>query len=82
MVTYRVILAFELGKSGVLIADEPQEIHGGDDRAVAAAKRLSEKKAGVIAFSRSGDPQTGDWGDAIVLWQAGVIPEEAMAIAS
>ena len=82
MVTYRVVLACDRGKSGVLIADEPKEIHGGDDQAVAAAKRLGERKAGVVAFSRTGDPQTGDWEDAVVLWQAGAIPDEALEVAS
>lgn len=81
MVTYFVVLGFEVGKNGVLIADEPKEIHGGAARCVAAAKRMAEGKAGVIAFSRSGDPNLGDWEDAEVLWQSGLVPEEAFAMA-
>ena len=82
MVTYYVVLGFQLGRNGVLIADEPKEIHGGDARCVAAAKRLSESRVGVVAFSRTGDPKTGDWEDAKVLWKEGVIPEEVYDMAS
>ena len=81
MVTYFVVLGFQLGRNGALIADEPKEIHGGEARCVAAAKRLSENRVGVIAFSRLGDPQLGDWEDAVILWQAGIVPEEAFAMA-
>ena len=76
MVTYFVVMGFQLGKGGVLVADQPQEIHGGESRCVSAAKRLSSERAGVIAFARSGDPQMGDWQDAVILWQSGVVPED------
>lgn len=82
MVTYFVVLGFQLGRNGVLIADEPKEVHNGEARCVATAKRLAESRAGVIAFSRTGDPKLGDWEDAVILFQAGVVPEEAMAMAS
>lgn len=81
MVTYFVVLGFQLGKNGILVADEPKEIHGGEGRCLAAARRLSETRSGVIAFSRTGDPQLGDWGDAVILWQAGIVPEDVFAMA-
>lgn len=81
MVTYFVVLGFQLGKGGVLVADEPREIHGGEARCISAAKRLAESRAGVIAFSRTGDPKLGDWEDAVVLFQTGVVPEDAFAMA-
>lgn len=81
MVTYFVVLGFQMGKGGVLVADEPKEIHGGEQRCVSAARRLAESRAGVIAFSRTGDPKLGDWDDAVVLFQSGVVPEEAFAMA-
>jgi hypothetical protein len=40
------------------------------------AQRLSHTKAAVVAFTRSGDPTTGDWSDAEVIWQAGALPDE------
>lgn len=81
MVTYFVLVGFQLGKNGVLIADEPQEVHGGNARCLAAAKRLAESRAGVLAFSRTGDPKMGDWNDAVILWKSGVVPEEAYEMA-
>lgn len=81
MVTYFVVLGFQMGKGGVLVADEPKEIHGGEGRCLSAARRLAESRAGVVAFSRTGDPKLGDWEDAVVLFQAGVVPEEAFAMA-
>lgn len=80
MVTYFVVIGFQLGKGGVLMADEPKEIHGGPDRCTAAAKRLAESRAGVVAFSRTGDPKLGDWDDAVILWQSGVVPDELFAM--
>lgn len=76
MVTYFVVMGFNLGKGGVLVADEPQEIHGGQGRCVSAAKRLAASRSGVIAFSRTGDPAMGDWEDAVILFQTGVVPED------
>lgn len=81
MVTYFVVLGFQMGKGGVLIADDPREVHGGHERCVAAARRLAENRAGVIAFSRTGDPNMGDWDDAVILWRTGVVPEDALAMA-
>jgi hypothetical protein len=81
MVTYFVVIGFQMGKSGVLIADEPREIHGSQERCVAAGKRLAESRVGVIAFSRTGDPKLGDWDDAVILWRTGVVPEEMLAMA-
>jgi hypothetical protein len=78
VVTYFVVLGFQMGKGGVLIADEPKEIHGGEARCIAAARRLAESRAGVVAFSRTGDPKMGDWDDAVVLFQAGVFPEDML----
>lgn len=75
MVTYFVVLRFQLGKNGVLIADEPKEAQS-KDQCLAVARRSSEGSAGVIAFSRTGDPSVGDWEDAVVLWRHGIVPEE------
>jgi hypothetical protein len=32
--------------------------------------------AGAIAFSRTGDPDVGEFADAVVLFQAGEVPDE------
>ena len=74
MATYYVVQAFQTGKRGVLIADQPREAKG-VDHALALAERLAESRAGVIAFSRAGDPDTGDYDDAEILARHGVVPE-------
>lgn len=79
--TYFVVLGFQQTKRGALVADEPREIHGGKERCISAARRLSEQRAGVIAFSRTGDPDMGDWEDATILWQDGIVPEDVLAVA-
>jgi hypothetical protein len=40
------------------------------------AERLALTKAGVIAFSRTGDPATGDFEDAEILFAHGQLPQE------
>jgi hypothetical protein len=46
----------------------------GSARALAA--RLAQTHIGVIAWSRTGDPELGDWGPPVVLIRTGVIPDE------
>jgi hypothetical protein len=52
--------------------------------AVMRAEALSRKPghAGAIAFSRSGDPATGDFGDATLIRKFGDVPENLSALKS
>lgn len=75
MVTYFVVQSYEMGNKGILIPDDPQEA-ASERAALGMAYRLSLSKAGAIAFSRSGDPDTGDWADAVILVQHGLLPKE------
>ena len=38
------------------------------------ARRMAATAAGAVAFSRTGDPATGDFEDAVVLLQIGEVP--------
>lgn len=40
------------------------------------------EKGGAVAFSRTGDPETGEWADALILWVYGQVPAEFMAAAA
>lgn len=78
-VTYHVVLSFDPGSSpSRLTPNEPKEVPS-----EAAARRMVERlrtmKAGVIAFSRTGDPETGDWDEAQVIASYGRIPNEVLA---
>jgi hypothetical protein len=44
--------------------------------ALSLTRRLASSKAGVLAFSRTGDPTLGDFDDAIALGRAGEVPSE------
>lgn len=74
-ITYFVVLAFEGSEKGRLIPCEPiaPQTAGAARR---IAERLSHQKAGVVAFSRTGDPDLGDWAEAEVLAVYGEVPEE------
>lgn len=80
MLTYFVVQSFERGKKGALVADQPVEAQG-REHAMRMAERLSHIKAGVVAFSRQGDPATGDFEDAVIIASHGSLAEgeEAMA---
>jgi len=73
-VTYFVVQPFEQDKRGGLIAKQPQQVQT-QSMAISRAKRLAEK-GGAVAFSRTGDLSTGDFDDAVVLGQFGLVPEE------
>lgn len=74
-ITYFVVLAFDGSEKGRLIACEPiaPQTAGAARR---IAERLSQEKAGVVAFSRTGDPDLGDWAEAEVLARYGTLPDE------
>lgn len=80
MITYFVVQSFSQGRKGTITADLPMQLPSGD-QAKRRALRLSESKLGVVAFSRSGDPSTGDYEDAVVLARYGIIPEEEQQLA-
>jgi hypothetical protein len=42
----------------------------------ALAARLAQTHVSVIAWSRTGDPDLGDWGPPEILVRTGVIPAE------
>lgn len=74
-VTYYVALPFVAADDGVA-AGEPVECF--NPVAVMRAEALSRKEGnvGAVAFSRSGDPATGDFGDAKVMKKFGDVPDD------
>ena len=66
-VTYYVALPFVVSDDGVA-AGEPTECFN-PNAAVMRAEAMSRKEGhvGAVAFSRTGDPSTGDFGDAKVI---------------
>ncbi len=73
-ITYYVVVPFGRGEDGDLVPLEPQEAPNGESarrRAQAAAGR----HAGAIAFSRTGDPDNGEFGEATILATYGEVDQ-------
>ncbi len=78
MITYYVVQSFYVDQHHRMQADEPI-LAKNEQQARETAESMSERKAGVVAFSRKADPAIGEYEDAIVLVQFGHIPfEDAM----
>ena len=75
-VTYFVALPFVAADDGIA-AGEPIECFN-PDAVVMRAEALSRKPGhvGAVAFSRTGDPATGDFGDAKVIKKFGEVPDD------
>jgi hypothetical protein len=72
--TLHVVQAFEERDGGIVPAEPKACPSAGSARALAA--RLAQTHVGVIAWSRTGDPELGDWDPPVVLVRTGVIPDE------
>lgn len=75
--TLIVLLAFVRDDEGELqVAFEPREVTS-EDRAKMDAKRMAAlgTYAGVITWSRSADLVNGEFGDPVVIFQHGDVPE-------
>ena len=76
-ITYYVAMGFVRDEAGELVAMDPVESQS-SHTAVARARSLAAGNAGAIAFSRTGDPNTGEFTDAVVLFTAGEVPDNAI----
>lgn len=79
-VTYYVALPFVAADDGIA-AGEPAECLN-PNAAVMRAEALSRKEGhvGAVAFSRTGDPATGDFSDAKVIRKFGDVPDDLSAL--
>ena len=70
------VQSFNAGQGGNLKADTPIACKSASG-AVRTAERLASSNAGVIAFSSTGDPETGDYDDEpVVIFRNGRFPSE------
>jgi hypothetical protein len=74
--TYYVALPFVCSEDG-LTPGEAQECQS-EGAAIRRAEGLSRNPAnvGAVAFKRSGDPNVGEFSDAIVLKRFGEVPDD------
>lgn len=70
-----VLAAFDEDEDGNLKpVFDPRQVDN-EDRAKRDARLLVTRHAGVIAWSREADPSIGEYGDPVILYQHGKIPE-------
>ena len=74
-ITYYAVLPFVRDQDGNLCPDEAVECQSSAG-AAARARALAASKAGAVAFSRTGDPESGEWADAVVLTRVGDTPAD------
>ncbi len=79
--TYYVVLPVVAGKKGRPMEGVPVPAASGV-AAIKLAQRVmaSGRVLGVIAFSKTGDPETGDYEDAIILAVLGSVPPEVLEV--
>lgn len=70
-----VVTAFDRNEAGELVAAFEPRMFDSEDRAKREARVLSDKHAGVIAWSRLADPDQGEYGEPTVLAHYGDVPE-------
>jgi hypothetical protein len=77
-VTYHVVVAFDRDAEGDL---KPGEARGVLSPIIAErrARALAQEHAGALAFSRTGDPATGEFQDAVVLAQFGEVDLDSLS---
>ena len=72
----RGAMPFDRNEEGDLVAGEAQDRQSAG--AESAARRMTETAAGAAAFSRTGDPSTGEFKDAVVLRQLSEVPSNVL----
>jgi hypothetical protein len=79
-VTYYVALPFVVDEGGSAVPGQAKEVHSeGSALRLASAMADLPENCGAIAFSRTGDPASGDFADAVVIKSFGEVDAGAMA---
>lgn len=79
--TYFVAMAVERNDSGYFVAVNPTEALS-RNKAIQAAEAFAEGHRGAVAFSRIGDPETGEFEDAVELARFGDLPDDLSSVFS
>jgi hypothetical protein len=75
-ITYFAVLPFSRTEDGAFLAEAAIEVRSAEQaRAVASSMEGAEGK-GAVAFSKTGDPQLGEWEDAVILSRYGDVPDD------
>jgi len=75
--TYYVVVPFGRSEEGDLVPLEPVEAPSGE-AARRRALAVAATNAGAVAFSRTGDPDSGEFGDAVILATYGEVDKNML----
>jgi hypothetical protein len=75
MITYFAVVPFSRTNDGDFLAEAAIEVPNAD-QARMTARRMAGTNRGAIAFSKTGDPQLGEWADAVILGRYGDVPDD------
>ncbi len=80
-ISYYVALPFAKDDEGSVVAGAAEEFQSAST-AIRRAEALSRTPGaiGAVAFTRSGDPMTGDFRDAVLLKSFGNVPADLSAL--
>ena len=76
--TYHVVIAFDRNAEGNLKPGEAREFLS-PTIAERRARTLALEHAGALAFSRTGDPTTGEFQEAVILAQFGEVDLDSLS---
>jgi len=74
-ITYFAALPFSRDADGDFIAEAAIEVRSAQ-QAKGTASRMAAAEGGAVAFAKTGDPQLGEWDDAIILGRYGDVPDD------
>jgi hypothetical protein len=77
-VTYYVVVPFDRNDEGVLSAGQAHEASNAF-AAERGARAIVHQHAGIVVFSRTGDPSIGEFQDAVILAQFGEVDLNALS---
>jgi len=75
VLTYFAVLPFSRTEDGDFLAEAAIEVRSAVE-ARATAARMAGIGHGAVAFSKTGDPQLGEWADAVILGRYGDVPDD------
>jgi len=76
-VTYHVVVAFDRDEEGELKPREARKVMS-PIVAERRARTLALEHSGALAFSRTGNPATGEFGDAVILARFGEVDLDSL----
>lgn len=80
-ITYFAVLPFSRTEDGDFLAEVAIEVRSAE-QARATASRMAAPERGAVAFSKTGDPQLGEWDDAVILGRYGDVPDDIVPYTS